>query len=89
MYFKPTNRYLLIEKVEEKKEESKSTILVPDDYKVKTSPHGWYNVLSVANDCSIDVRGHTILVNESMVEEISIDNSKYYLILENYIYGML
>ena len=37
--FKPINRHLLIEKVEEKKEECKSTILVPDDYKVKSSTH--------------------------------------------------
>jgi len=86
--FKPCNRHLLLEKVEEVVEEKKSTILVPDDYKVKTSPYGWYNVLSVADDCSNDARGRTILVNESMVEEISINNSKYYLILENYIYGM-
>jgi len=86
--FEPYNRHLLLEKVEEQVEEKQSTILVPDDYKVKTSPYGWYNVLSAADDCSHDLKGRTILVNESMVEEISINKKKYYLVLENYIYGM-
>ena len=90
MYFKPTNRHLLIEKVEEKKEESKSTILVPDDYKVKSSPYGLYTVKDIAGDCekSFGGNGTKIVVNDSMVEEISVEGEKYYLVLENYVYGM-
>ena len=56
--FKPINRHLLIEKVEEKKEESKSTILVPDDYKVKSSPYGLYTVKDIARDCEKSFGGN-------------------------------
>ena len=52
MTFKPMNRYILLlpEEIEEEEKE-RSTILVPDDYKVKTSPYGLYKVLAIATDC--------------------------------------
>ena len=88
--FKPLNRHLLLERVEEKEEENKSTILVPDDYKVKKSPYGLYLVKQVAPDCE-KVKlfsGAKIVVNESMVEEVNVASQKYCLILENYVYGL-
>jgi len=87
--FSPLNRHLLLEKIEEKTDEKKSTILVPDDYKIKTSPYGMYVVLRKAPDCEkVKNVGATVVVNEAMVEEISVNNRKYHLILENYVYGL-
>tara|TARA_R100001244_G_scaffold62293_1_gene52010 strand:+ start:397 stop:681 length:285 start_codon:yes stop_codon:yes gene_type:complete len=88
--FKPLNRHILITRVEEKVEEKESLVLVPDDYKVKTSPYGLYTVIQVAPDCekvSLSFIGVKIVVNESMIEEVAIRDKKYYLVLENYIYG--
>tara|TARA_R100000008_G_C3449501_1_gene98617 strand:- start:38 stop:319 length:282 start_codon:yes stop_codon:yes gene_type:complete len=88
--FEPLNRHLLLEKVEKKEEKSESTILVPDDYKVDKSPYGLYRVKQAAADCE-KVKlssGAEILVNEGMVEEISVGDETYHLILENYVYGL-
>jgi hypothetical protein len=88
--FRPVNRHLLIEKVEEEAPPpEKSLVLLPDDYEVK-GQFGLYQVLECAQDCEkIDESfiGCDIIVEESMVKEITVRNERYYLILENYIYG--
>ena len=67
MPFKPYNRHILLQEIDIKEEpEARSTILVPDDYKVKSKPHGVYKVLKVADDCakvSADIVGGKIVVN--------------------------
>ncbi len=90
--FKPLNRHLLIEPSEEEPvEKEESLVLVPDDYSIKKSPHGIYKILRTAPDCEkinesyIDRQA---VVEESMVQEITIRNRQYYLVLENYIYGV-
>ena len=89
--FKPCNRHLLLEKVEEVVEEKKSTILVPDNYSVPKSRYGLCKVLAVARDCdkfnNTDVN-KTVLVNNSMIEEIKVEDTVYYLMLENHAYGL-
>jgi hypothetical protein len=89
--FKPLNRHLLIEKVEkDSTPEEKSLVLLPDDYEVK-SQFGLYQVVGHAPDCEkIDesFMGCGIVVEESMVKEITVHKQRYYLILENYIYGV-
>mgnify|MGYP003148969375 CR=1 FL=1 len=86
---KPLNRHLLVEKVEVEEKEAKSTILVPDDYKIKKSPYGLYLVKDIAPDCEkLTSVGLKVIVNESMVEEVNVASQKYYLILENYVYGL-
>ena len=93
MEFEPFNRFILVEKVdtvEQKKDDPKSTILVPDEYIIKEL-HGLYKILKVSEDCEkvdeYDV-GKTIIVNSSMVEEVKTSTESYSLILENYIYGI-
>ena len=88
----PLNRHVLLEPIEtEETEEEKSTILVPDNYSVPKSRYGLCKVLAVARDCdkfnSTDV-SKIVLVNNSMIEEIKVEDSIYYLILENHIYGL-
>ena len=91
--FKPLNRHLLVEKVEleAEKEKEDSLVLVPDDYKlIKKSAHGLYKVIAEAEDCEkvSNCEGREIVVDESMVQKIALNNKTYYLILENYIYGV-
>jgi len=90
--FRPLSRHVLVDKVEEETpSEEKSLVLLPDDYKLK-SQFGLYRILCCAEDCEkmnpsyID---QEVVVEESMVQEITIRNHRYYLVLENYIYGVL
>jgi hypothetical protein len=89
--FEPYNRHLLLAAVQEEKEEEESTILVPDDYVIKKSPHGLYKIKKVAEDCERfdedDVNKFAV-VNDGMVEEIKVRDRTYYLLLENYVYGL-
>jgi len=88
----PLNRHVLLEPVESKEtEKEQSTILVPDDYSVPKSRHGLCKILAVARDCDkfndADVN-KIVLINNSMVEEIKIEDTVYYLMLENHAYGL-
>ena len=93
--FKPVNRHLLLQEVLVPKEKDQSTILVPDDYNVKVSPYAVYEVLDAATDCtkagwlggSLNPKTK-VLVNNTMVEEITVDNDNLLLILENHVYGI-
>jgi len=92
--FKPVNRYLLVEEVKEVREKTKegeSFVLVPDDYKIaKKSLYGVYNVLEAAEDCEkvLDCKNKQVVVDETMVQEIVLNSETYYLVLENYVYGV-
>ena len=91
MSFKPVNRHLVLREVAAPKEKEQSTILVPDDYNVKVSPYGVYEVVATADDCTKvgDLSATTqVLVNNAMVEEISVNDSNLLLILENHVYGV-
>jgi hypothetical protein len=88
----PLNRHVLLEPIEtEETEEEKSTILVPDDYSVPKSRYGLCKILAIARDCdkfnNTDV-SKTVLVNNSMIEEIKVEETVYYLMLENHAYGL-
>ena len=89
--FKPLNRHLMVEKVEIEEPEKDSLVLVPDDYKLKSqSAHGLYKVIAIAQDCekvNENLMFANIVVDESMVQKISLGKEKYYLVLENYVYG--
>jgi hypothetical protein len=89
--FNPLNRHLLVEQIKrEAPEKEESLVLVPDSYSIKKSPYGTYTILKLAPDCEKLKKEHincSVVVDESMVQEITIDDQRYYLVLENYIYG--
>jgi len=89
--FSPLNRHLLVEEITRETSTEESLVLVPDDYSVKKSRHGLYKIVKTSPDCEKFGEGHTncnVVVEESMVQEITIGEERYYLVLENYIYGM-
>ena len=90
--FQPLNRHILIEKIEEiENEPQESLILTPDDYKLKTSQFGLYQIVQTADDCEKITDYHinyNIVVEESMVQEITVNKQTYHIILENYVYGI-
>ena len=92
MTLEPFNRHLSLKPVASREPEKKeSAIIVPEDY-VARKKHDLYEITSVAADCihlTKDDVGRTIVVDNSMVEKIDINDDVFYLLLENYIYGAL
>tara|TARA_R100001510_G_C7646578_1_gene203859 strand:- start:292 stop:612 length:321 start_codon:yes stop_codon:yes gene_type:complete len=92
---KPVNRHLtIIPHV--KKNETNSGVLVPDDFELEEDRFITATVLEVSPDCSAPLqklRGHSspkqIIVERSMVEEINLNDKSYYVVLENYVLGIL
>ena len=99
MSFKPTNRHLLLKEVEEEVTKERPTILVPDDYNVKTAPYGVYEVIAMASDCTKVPSGprgtghknisRKVVVPNNMVESISIHGETLLLVLENHVKGVI
>ena len=88
MSLKPCNRHLLVQVVEEQEEE-KSSILMPEDYTVK-SAYAKVSLQDKSDDCTLKAPpGSMLLVNNAMMEEISVEEDTYYLILENHVLGIL
>jgi co-chaperonin GroES (HSP10) len=86
---KPFNRYLLVEPINQEAATQESFVLVPETYKA-TSPYISAKVLDFAVDCKINVKKDQIIViDNSMIQEIEINEETSFLILENYVLGAL
>tara|TARA_R100000152_G_C6649351_1_gene91418 strand:+ start:317 stop:604 length:288 start_codon:yes stop_codon:yes gene_type:complete len=84
------NRHVLIQPIEEEKEEKVSLIALPDDYKKADSPYVIARILEFADDCKCRLSiGSDVVLERRMMIEIEIKGKKNYLVLENYIYGSI
>ena len=71
-------------------ENADSGILLPDDYKPPTEDYVVVDVLAVSEDVSIRCNtDDQIVIDKKMLQEISVNHSIYYLILENYVIGVI
>jgi hypothetical protein len=92
MKLDPRNRYVLLVDVPKKEEKETSNILLPEEYTIKSSPYGIYQIQQCSADCtklSIDDVGKLAVVNDLMVETVSSDRGEFLLVLEQHIYGIL
>jgi len=88
MIFKPVNRYLLIEPIEEQKREE-TGVLLPEEYSTQ-SIHGCCRILAIAPDCTREVRrGQLVVINNSMVETIKVMGETVHVLLENHVLGVI
>ena len=96
---KPVNRHLLIVP-HFKKEKDSSGVLLPEDYKPVEDKYISATVLDVSNDCSKTfltysaesrrfAENSTIIVDRAMIETVNYRDKDYYIILENYICGII
>lgn len=93
---KPVNRHLTIVP-HVKKNETNTGVLLPEGFELEEDRYITATVLEVAHDCAAafqKMRAHstdarTIVIDRSMVEEVSISDKTYYTILENYVVGIL
>tara|TARA_Y100001963_G_scaffold153348_1_gene239950 strand:- start:1670 stop:1972 length:303 start_codon:yes stop_codon:yes gene_type:complete len=86
--FKPFNRYIRIKPIEDQDSDS-TVVLVPDGYKLEPKYKAW-EVVSQSDACNLSApTGAHVVVESSMVEEIDLNDTKYYLVLENYVIAIL
>ena len=95
MRFNPQNRYLLIQT--QKQEDAENTgVLLPEGYSMPKDKYVTATVLASASDCkkepiyngTLYQQGTQVVVDGSMVENVSVAGKDYEIVLENYVVGM-
>ena len=92
MQFRPFNRHLVVNLIEKEEKVDESLIVLPSDYEKPQSPYAKAEVIEVASDSKLGdwlQEEDEILVERRMLHKIEIDDSPFYLILENYVYGRI
>jgi len=95
MTFTPRNRHILVDLAEESTAEdtteaSFTGVLLPEDYKPTRKEFVTARVRDVSPDCSVGVsKGDRIVINNTMVQELTLETGKVNIILENYVLGVL
>ena len=86
----PVNKFILVEPIEEEKEDEQKGFLLPDDYQKPTNPHKVCEVVlaNPTNPLGLSP-GERIVVESHMVQEIRAEGETNYLVQENYVIGVL
>ena len=95
MRFNPQNRYLLIE-TQKQEDSDNSGVLLPEGYVIPKDKYVMATVLSCAADCKRDEiyqklvykSGTRVVVDGSMVENVSVAGQEHEIVIENYVVGM-
>jgi len=96
MNFRPQNRYLLVQ-TQKKEDSENSGVLLPEGYMIPKDKYVTATVLASAEDCKRDSiynellyrQGTKVVVDASMVENVSVSGNEHEIVLENYVVGML
>ena len=93
--FKPVNRYIHIS-LPKPKSKPESSLVLPDDYKPPEERHVTAKVVAFASDVRFKDQlvmhggcGASVIIDKSMIEEITINNSKINVVLDNYVVGII
>ena len=93
--FKPVNRYIEI-KLPKPKPQTTSSIVLPDDFKPAEHRHITAEVVAYASDVRFKDqlvmcggKGTSVIVDKSMIEEITTNKGKINIILDNYVVGII
>lgn len=88
MYFlSPRNRYLLIENKQDTLPVQERSFVLPTNYRGKDEP---YKVMRVIEDSNNKYEPESlILVPTNVLEEIEINDEKFYLVTDNYIIAVV
>jgi len=89
MNISPVNRMLVVDPTPGSSTDEQDSILVPDDYR-PAQLHAVGRVVAISGDCKIEVKENDkIVYDNSMVQEVKLDGSTVYLLLENYVMAVL
>ena len=89
--FKPVNRYIQIN-LPQPKPQTTSSLVLPDDYKPTEERHITAEVVAYADDVRFKEKlqaGSRAIIDKSMIEEVTINNSKINVVLDNYVVGII
>ena len=90
MMLNPRNRHLLVIPQDEDEQDEERAVLLPENYRKPQSPYAAVSVLSVAPDVSqLLMAGDTLMVERSMLKEVTFEGETFYLVLENYNLGIV
>ena len=90
--FKPVNRYIQVKINKPEQDLDEYGIVLPDDYNPKEERHIVADVVSCATDVRFHfemVEGKKIVIDQKMIEEITINNETITIILDNYVVGIV
>ena len=87
--FNPVNRHILID-VPSAEQIRESLIVLPEDYKPEEERFIEVLAIAFASDVRFEVGDASrLVVDRSMIEEITIGGTIYNIILDNYVVGMI
>ena len=95
--FRPVNRHISIVPHFKSSEAESSGVLLPEDFKPQEDEFVVATVLAISQDCSSAFQKmraypgevHKIVVDSSMIKKIEVKEKSHYIILENYVLGIL
>ncbi len=96
MKFYPRNRYLLI-RTAAKEQTEEVSVLLPEGYSLPKDKFAVATVIESAPDCKRDPiynkeqypSGKKVVIDNSMIETVSIGERDYEIVLENYVVGLV
>jgi len=94
--FYPRNRYLLIQTAA-KEEAEQIGVLLPEGYSLPKDKFAIATVIESAPDCKRDPiynkeqypSGKKVVIDNSMIETVSIGKEDFEIVLENYVVGLV
>ena len=87
--FKPVNRHILID-LEPQEDKKEQLIVLPESYKKPEEKHTVVRCLSWADDVRFFLNyKDELIIDRKMVEEITVGQETFHLILDNYILGII
>ena len=87
--FKPVNRHILID-LEPEEDKKEQLIVLPESYKKPEEKHTVVRCLSWADDVRFFLNyKDELIIDRKMVEEITVGQETFHVILDNYILGIL
>lgn len=90
MRIKPVNRYIQIELRKQEENVTASGIVLPDDYEPVVERYVVVKVMCAATDVRFNLpRGTQILIDQTMIEEITVNNKQIAVVQDNYVIGIL
>ena len=90
MRISPRNRHIVVQMIDDEQEEPESNVLLPASYKKEEKLYTVAKVAEISPTCTVNVsKGDKIIVQSSMIQKIDICEDEFYLVLENYVYGVL
>ena len=89
MFLKPSNRHLLVKIEDDDGDASQPKILLPDEF-VQKPAFSQAVVVEKSNDCKLDIlKGESVVFPSNMLETVTIKEKEFFLLLENYVLGII